>query len=164
MSPHSIPSCRWATLRCVCERWPRCSTAPSARACPPSSPAGTTVWTLWKAAWPTRLTWIQSGTSTSVRLPFLLFYLLLLLFTSLEKYFCNPFSGLSSDAFHFNVCVLYLQVVWFCTLNASIVWYPAKNSNFAWKAGKLPLLFKFRSFFFLNSTETSVRKLNCDCF
>lgn len=93
LSAPPLPSCRWATPRRACEHWPRCSTAPSARACPPSSPAGTTVWTSWKAAWPIRPTWIQSGTSTSVRFLFFFFFLFILGFTGeifMQPVLCPP--------------------------------------------------------------------------
>lgn len=65
-------ACRWAALQHVSELRPRCSTAPSARACLQLNPVRTTVWTSWRAVWPIRLIWIQSGTCTSVRFFFFL--------------------------------------------------------------------------------------------
>lgn len=59
-------SCRSAARQRVFGHWPRCCTAPFVRARRHWNPVRTTAWMSWRAAWPIKLIWIQSGTCTLV--------------------------------------------------------------------------------------------------
>lgn len=126
-----IPLCssRWAALRHACERWPRCCTARSARACRRLNPARTTAWTLWRAAWPTKLIWIQSGTNTSVSYCksysfFSPWIHLLFLVLSIRRFFFFSYSSIHVVARLYGLIKVWrMEVadVWKITTNAHVI-------------------------------------------